>query len=316
MKMFTVKIVLHLMPWEIDYAMMSFIKLRKSYYRLPPDIKIQFDCVLNVSDYVIDWNSSKLPKTFFIEKFNQIKSLMDCFDITRYDVVDFSDKLYGHLDLQKESISSEVDGYIYFCPDRNFDDTTLAHMCLAARTIPEKYFVMVTEIYKGWDNTWDIVSSKKYEIIKHSDWNKESPFKVEVENEMNDITAESMSFVKFAGWFDYYSKDFINTLVKVPEEWSGYGPWDVYAMKLASILSFKNESLGISQYILRGKVIHSAETESMPHGFSGYYKTLLFDGDTNKNDQFKIEQRNKIDASIFENIQKVISDYDSGKLLL
>lgn len=314
--MFTVKIVSHLMPWEIDYAMMSFIKFRKSYYRIPPDIKIQFDCVLNVSDYIIDWNLSKLPKQFFVEKFNELKSLIDCFDINRYEIVDYSDKMYGHLDLQKESVSEDVDGYIYFCPDRNFDDTTLPHMCLAAKTIKQKYFAIVTEIYKGWDNTWDLISNSKYMDIKHNEWSKESPFRVEVENEFNDVKLESIPFVKFAGWFDYYSKDFINKLTKMPENWSGYGPWDLYAMRLASELSFQNVSLDISQFVLRGKIIHSMETMKMPNGFSSYYKNMIFSGNIEKNDELKNEQRNKIESSISENIQKFLEEYQSGKILL
>ena len=101
------------------------------------------------------------------------------------------------MDLQKESVSEDVNGYIYFCPDRNFDDTTLPHMCLAAKNIEQKYFVMVTEIYKGWDNTWDIISNKKYEDVNHSDWSNESPFKVEIENQFNQIGLESLPMVKF-----------------------------------------------------------------------------------------------------------------------
>lgn len=314
--MFTVKIVSHLMPWEIDYAMMSFIKLQKSYYRIPLDIKIQFECVLNVSDYIIDWNNSKIPKQFFIEKFNEIRPLIECFDVTRYEVIDLSDRLYGHLDLQKESVSEDVNGYIYFCPDRNFDDTTLPHMCLAAREIKEKYFVMVTEIYKGWDETWDILSNKKYDDIQHNEWSAASPFKIEIENEFNDLTLESIPIVKFAGWFDYYSKDFVNKLVSVPVDWSGYGPWDLYAMRLASAISFQNQSLDISQFVLRGKVIHSMETVNMPGGFSSYYKNLIFNGVTDKNDQLKIEQRRKINASISENIERVLEECRVGKILL
>lgn len=314
--MFTVKIVSHLMPWEIDYAMLSFIKFRKGYYRIPSDIKIQFDCVLNVSDHLIDWSASKLPKEFFIEKFNEIKALIECFDITRYEVVDLPDKIYGHLDLQKESISDDVDGYIYFCPDRNFDDTTLPHMCLAAKALQHKYFVIVTEIYKGWDETWDIISNQKYDHIDHKNWSEESPFRVEVENELNDVHLESIPFVKFAGWFDYYSKEFINKLAKVPNDWSGYGPWDLYAMKAASVFSFENNSLDISQFILRGKVIHSMETVRMPTGFSSYYKNLIFEGNVNKNDEFKDKQRQRIESSIFENIKNALEDYRSGKILL
>jgi len=71
-----IKILYHLMPWEIDYALLTFTQLKKSKYHLPDDVNITIDSVLNLSSYVIDWNQSKLPKEFFIEKYNQLSILL------------------------------------------------------------------------------------------------------------------------------------------------------------------------------------------------------------------------------------------------
>ena len=55
------------MPWEIDYALLSFTQLKKSKYYISDNINITIDSVLNLSSYTINWNQSKLPKEFFIE---------------------------------------------------------------------------------------------------------------------------------------------------------------------------------------------------------------------------------------------------------
>ncbi len=57
------------MPWEIDYALLTFTQLKKSKYHLPDNVNITIDSALNLSSYLIDWDESKLPKEFFIEKF-------------------------------------------------------------------------------------------------------------------------------------------------------------------------------------------------------------------------------------------------------
>ncbi len=62
-----IKIVYHLMPWEIDYALLTFSQLKKSKYYLPNDINITIDTVLNLSSFLIDWDQTKLPKEYLLK---------------------------------------------------------------------------------------------------------------------------------------------------------------------------------------------------------------------------------------------------------
>ena len=55
------------MPWEIDYALLTFSQLKKSLYYLTNDVNITIDSVLNLSSNIIDWDKSELPKEYFIE---------------------------------------------------------------------------------------------------------------------------------------------------------------------------------------------------------------------------------------------------------
>ena len=54
-----VTITYHIMPWEIDYALLTFSQLKKSKYYLTDDVEITIDSVLNLSSYLINWEESK-----------------------------------------------------------------------------------------------------------------------------------------------------------------------------------------------------------------------------------------------------------------
>lgn len=284
-----VKLMIHLMPWELDHALLTFVKLKKSFEYLKKDTEILFDCVLNLSSAVIDWKETSIPKDYFINKFKTLKSLIDCFNVVRYDVIE-TDELYGHFNLQRESIDKTVDGYIYLCSDQNFDETTLAYMCEAAKKIKDKYFILTSEIYKGWDSSWDIISNEKYKNIPYEECGEQCAYKIEYDNFNNDVYVKKVNQIKFAGWFDYYSRDFINEFATFPDSWSGYGAWDLYTIILSenyNILDFKEK---INQYVLSGKIIYPIESAPYPRGFSGYYKDMI--------KKTNLEQRNNIQKQI------------------
>ena len=44
------------MPWEIDYALLTFIQLKKSKYHLPQNVNIIIDSVLNDFDFATELN--------------------------------------------------------------------------------------------------------------------------------------------------------------------------------------------------------------------------------------------------------------------
>jgi hypothetical protein len=70
------KVFTHFMPWDIDYALLWLTQLQKSSYYLNKEDEIVVDVRLNLTSYLIDWDKSKLPKEFFINKFNQLKNII------------------------------------------------------------------------------------------------------------------------------------------------------------------------------------------------------------------------------------------------
>lgn len=259
------------MPWEIDYALLTFQQIRKSLYYISPEDTIYLDSALNLSSYLIDWDKSSLSKEFFIEKYNSISKVLE--GVVHKPFIYEGDELYGHLDLERTLPEPEIDYYMSLCPDMYFHEHSLGYMIYAAKSLEDKFFVITTQITKRWDVTWDILTHPDYMDVPYSDWNKVKAH--DVINHINSIedapTLTSTYPFKWAGWFDLYSKAYVEELVPIMDEWKGYGPWDFFGM-IVSDIAFRN-SIPVRQYILQNQLI--AEYSLGDEGFSNYYKKFL-----------------------------------------
>jgi hypothetical protein len=47
-----IKISCHIMPWDIDYALLMAVQLKKSKYYLQNDVNITIDLELNLTSYL------------------------------------------------------------------------------------------------------------------------------------------------------------------------------------------------------------------------------------------------------------------------
>ena len=259
------------MPWEVDYALLQFMQLKKSSLNLYPEDKIYFHIGLNLSSHIINWNESKLPKEFFINKFNAALKMLDWakeVNVTIYE----GDELWGHLDLEKVQMDPKIDYYMSICPDMWFHEYALFYIIESAKQVKDKYFIITPEIHKLWDWTWDELVNENYKDVTYEDWNKSDIFEIQ-SRALGEPYVEQTSRFKYAGWFDLYSKDFIE-LIPVPDDWKGYGPWDYYSM-LVSDIAVKN-GIDIKEYILRNQIIFEYHPNKEDKGnFADYYKDLL-----------------------------------------
>jgi hypothetical protein len=294
-----VKLTMHLMPWEIDNALLTFTQLKKSYYHLPEDANVTIETVLNLSSKFIDWKESKLPKEFFIAKYNDLSLLLNDYNHIKriYD----GDEVYGFLNLQKESISEEVDYYVGVCPDMYFSEHLLALLIESTRVIKNEYFVVTPQIYKKWDDTWDEITDKNYLDVPYSDWDKADVYKTihEIESNQSEISIVPTDKNKWAWWFDLYNKKFYEELCPVQSDWQGYGPWDWYSM----MLSEKALSAGVDfrQYLLKGQTILDISTGFLKEmSFSSYYTKFL----TLIPDYSPSVQRKIFESKMLEHLQK------------
>ena len=84
----TVQIVIHCLPREIDHLERLCNTLRESYYFVENQINIVLDVTLNLNDVFTDWEQSKIPKEFFIQKFQTIEKFNDWTYENLFDIED------------------------------------------------------------------------------------------------------------------------------------------------------------------------------------------------------------------------------------
>jgi hypothetical protein len=270
-----IKIKIHFMPWEIDYALLTFTQLKKSLYHISEDDNIEIVSVLNLSSYIINWEESKLPKEYFTHKYKDISKILEGYNTSKiYE----GNEIYGHLDLEKEIISSEVDYYISICPDICFSEYALSYLIESAKQIKNKYFAITPQTSKVGDVSWDEITNPKFITTPYKDYLKINVFDVNNTNKLEtDRYVYPINKSKFAGWFDLYSKSMIEELCPYQEDWKGYGPWDLYSIILTNHL--KSQGVDFQQYLLKGETIWMYPSgpliEDGMNGFSGYYRNLV-----------------------------------------
>ena len=241
------------MPWELDYALLSFTQFKKSKYYLDEKDTIEINPSLNLSSYIVNWEKSKISKDLLISRFNQYLKLLEGYKVT--PIIYEGDELYGHLDHQRDAMSSEVDFYISVCPDMYFSEHLLPLLINSSKQIDTKYFVLTPEIYKMWDNTWDEITNQDYLGVPYEEWNKGDIFDIRsnMKNSEKGVTLETTMRSKWAGWFDLFNKEMYENLVPIQKDWNGYGPWDWYSLMITE--ACKKNGVDFQQYILRGQTI-------------------------------------------------------------
>lgn len=272
-----IKLWSHIMPWDIDYALLMAIQLKKSKYYIPEDVNITIDLELNLTSYLYNWEESQLPKDYFIDKFNTLLLLLNDYNVNNF--IYEGNQKYGHLDQQKRVISPETNYYIGICPDTYFSEYALTYMIESARQITNNYFVVTPQIHKVGDSDWDRIVDPKYLDTPYSDYLKIDIFDIRHNNKIDNQEKylEPLDRSKFAGWFDLYSKSFYEELCRPQDNWIGYGPWDYYSMLITDYC--KSKGVDVQQYVLRGETIWMYPSgpllENNANGFTKYYRDRL-----------------------------------------
>lgn len=268
-----VKISYHIMPYEIDYALLSYIQLKKTQYYLPKDIDIEIDTVLNCSNYLIDWDKTILPKSFFIQKFNELNVLLK--DYTVNPKIYEGDKCYGLLDMQRDSYCG-ADYYMNITPDMYFSEHLLPLMFESTKLIKNKYYVVTPEIHKMWDGTWDEITNQRYMDVPYANWNDTDVFEIRhhMKTDNNEVKLDPTRRSKWAWWLDLYNREFYEDFAPVQDDWFGYGPWDWWSLMLTEYA--KERGADFQEYVLRGQTIFEYPIGSLKgKGFVSYHKDFM-----------------------------------------
>lgn len=261
------------MPYEIDYALLSYIQLKKSKFYIPSGVDIEIDTVLNCSDYLIDWDNTVLPKKFFIQKFEELGVLLKDYKVNQK--VYEGNECYGILDLQRESYCG-ADYYINITPDMYFSEHLLILFIESTKIIQNKYYVVTPEIHKMWDKTWDEIVNKRYMDVPYANSHDVDLFQIRFDMKKDGVKPqlEPTKRSKWAWWLDLYNREFYEEFAPVQDDWYGYGPWDWWSLILTEYA--KSKGADFQEYVLRGQTIFEYPVGPLkPKGFISYHKDFM-----------------------------------------
>ena len=286
------------MGWELDYALQTFTQLKKSKYYLSDKDTIEIDVCLNLSAYLVDWDKSELNKDLLKARFKEYLKLLKDYKVnaTIYE----ENKLYGHLDHQREIVSPEVDFYITICPDMYFSEQALALLIQSSKQIKNKYFVITPEISKLWDNTWDEITNSDWMHVNYDKWNEVDLFDIraKMKSKETGITLDPTNKSKWAGWFDLYNKAMYEELCPIQDDWKGYGPHDWYSLIITEYVKLRG--VNFQQYVMRGQTIFEYPVGPFKDGgYTKMYKDLLHINDVpNQREIFEANMKTYIDKGL------------------
>lgn len=286
------QIVVHLLPQEIDWFEWQSKQFKLGSYYIQD--KVIIDVTLNLN--LVEWEQSKLPKQFFIDKFNQIETLWDWAE-TKF-VIDDSNKCLGCDDKRRDSIrSSNSDNILYLDSDVLFRPELLSFMIEAAKAINHEYYIISPQTVRMWDESWDVITSDSYINFPASpdSYYAYDPFKV-ISTIPEVINLNSINQFKFGGgWFNLLSTKLLK-LTDIPDSFGPYGVDDLYVMICCNIM--RQKGYDVRQYVLNGTLV----IENIKYRWNSYKNYLYL---VNRQDEFRTKANNNLNFEIQKFTNKI-----------
>ena len=245
---------------EIDDLERTLMDLNKaSKYINGENYELYF--ALALSDFLVDWENSKLDKQYFIDRFNKLKSLTEWASKSSFHI---REDIIGCTSLRRIAHKECVDAthFIWLDTDIVFDDKILFYIensidAIDSENITKKY-VISPECVKIWDTTWDCLVNENFLNKEVGYCRINNPFidagqhgEIGVETLLNDVPGQPR--MKFGGgWFNCLSKELLDR-VPLPESMGHYGPDDTFIMWASEKLNQNGEQ--IYQFKLKNYVV-------------------------------------------------------------
>ena len=278
------QIIIHILPHEIDWFEWQAKQLKISNCYI--NDKVIIDATLNLN--LVDWNESKLPKQFFIDKFLQIKELLHEYELI-FDINDDRTCL-GIDDKRRDSIRKYTpDNFIYLDCDVIFKPETLALLINAAKIIDNEFYIISPQTPKLWDQTWDVLVNELYQNEEYGFEKKlMDPYSI-LTQDYGDITLMPIDNFKFGGgWFNLISAKLLQ-LTDIPDSFGPYGRDDTYIMYCCEIM--KQKQMNPQQYIVKNLVI--AENYIYRDNFYINYLSII-----NKKEEYSKQAENNFNLEL------------------
>jgi hypothetical protein len=176
-------IILHCLPREIDELDRIVNHLKRSSHFLDNNDEVILDFTLNLSDKLTDWETSKLPKEFFADKFEMMKQRCDWTSKNIFEIND-SNRCLGINDKRRNSIrENNPKNFMYLDTDVYFSMFNLSYLFRAMEQIDNEYYILNSQLLRLWDESWNMISNDRYIPMGYDSkiWLNYDPFKLDSE---------------------------------------------------------------------------------------------------------------------------------------
>lgn len=291
------------LPYEIDELENTLTQLRKASYYLSGNNEWELDVSLGLSDTLVNWKNSRIPKEYFIERFVNLAKTIDWCKGNFYVS---SDDINGCVSQRRYSLNkhSDADYFIWLDTDIIFDERTLSYLesSIDATKNITPYSIITPEIVKVWDTTWDCLVNENFldkplNYQKTNDPYKDSGIKGDISIESIDNSDSPQSRFKFAGgWMTCLSGELVRK-IGVPDGLGHYGYEDTFIMIVSELLQ-RSGTINIQQYKIKNLVV----CENYKYRDNSFYKSFL---SVNDKRQEYLEISEKFAETEIYNLQKI-----------
>ena len=303
------QIVIHCLPREIDQLERLCNSLRESYYFVENQIDIILDVTLNLNNYFVNWEESKIPKNFFIQKFENIKKFNNWTYNNIFEISE-DDKCLGINDKRRNSINDNIDAeyLMYLDLDVYFPNISFISLTQLLNQLESDYNIISLETVRLWDQSWDVLTNKDYIQENHEFFKNLDPHrvnKIAFDNLVNDkITIRSVNPIKFGGgWFNVFSKNLLR-FITIPDSLGSYGLDDTFVMMASNYM--KQKGYNVNQYALEGLVCIENNKYTL-YDYNPYQDFLKDKSFEDKGREFKKHSKEKSHLNYNNELQKFIN---------
>jgi hypothetical protein len=243
------------MPHEIEMFERFMTQYHRALSYLDKNDNVTIKASLNLNPLLTDWENSDLKQDFFINKFDKLFN-----NVPNINEIITDTSLMGTTQQKRESIKLNFNQFIFVDADIAFPETLLKYQIMAAEHLQEKY-IIIPQLVKLWDNSWDILVHKDFLDKNYGYYNEHKP-ELTYEQAITDVILQSLPIIKFGcGMHTLYSKEFWD-FIDIPQSFGGYGSEDSFAMMASSLAISKGYK--INQYLLEGLYITENLTDRIP----------------------------------------------------
>jgi len=272
------------LPYEIDNLHLTLYNLRRNAELLSTDIEYGFDITLCLSDEMTDWKSSKLPKQYFIDKFDQIANTLCNWAIPESITIEHGHDILGCVSQRNHSLQflDKYDFTLWMDNDLFFNDKFLSYLGASVKAIQAngiEYFIVTPQVTRQWDDSWDVLVNKKLLSRPLHDNLTADVFSLGLID--STITVTPINTFKAAGGWGTAISNKLLKITGIPEKLGHYGLEDTYVLSCAMQLRSYRPEITPQQFVLDGMLVcenHSQQTTE-------YLRTMIASID--RKDEFR-----------------------------